>query len=68
MRDFVNRPLSVYNYQKRIQDHMFVGPRIRRFLVDSGFVEVNTDYVSLPLCWGGFVGKNTYEVSRRIYM
>lgn len=26
-----------------------------------GLESIKTDYVSLPICWGGFIGKTLYE-------
>lgn len=29
---------------------------------EAGLVDVKSDYGSVPVCWGGYVGKLVYEV------
>lgn len=43
---------------------LFHGPVIKQCLVDAGLVDIQSDYSSIPICWGGYVGKMIYEVGR----
>ncbi|CAO3598545.1 unnamed protein product [Absidia cylindrospora] len=40
---------------------LFHGPVIKQRLIDAGLVDVQADYTSIPICWGGYVGKMLYE-------
>ncbi|KAI9497853.1 S-adenosyl-L-methionine-dependent methyltransferase [Zychaea mexicana] len=51
----------VYNYLKSRQKHIFHGPKLRRFLTDGGFQDIHFEYSSIPICWGGYLGKLMYE-------
>ena len=33
---------------------------------DSGLVDIESDYGSVPVCWGGYIGKLVYEVINEI--
>ncbi|KAI9274408.1 hypothetical protein BDA99DRAFT_497402 [Phascolomyces articulosus] len=51
----------IHNYLKTRQKHLFNGPRLRRFLEESGFQDIHYEYASIPACWGGYMGKLMYE-------
>ncbi|KAI7853422.1 hypothetical protein BDC45DRAFT_511196 [Circinella umbellata] len=51
----------VLHYLKSQQKYLFQGPRLKRFLQESGFQDVKAEYVSIPVCWGGYMGKLMYE-------
>ena len=53
----------VQHYLKSQQKHLFHGPRLKRFLQESGFEDIKTEYGSIPICWGGYMGKLMYEVN-----
>lgn len=40
---------------------VFHGPHLEKKLTKAGFVDITSDYASLPVCWGGSVGKLFYE-------
>ncbi|KAI8093519.1 S-adenosyl-L-methionine-dependent methyltransferase [Halteromyces radiatus] len=40
---------------------LYHGPVIKQCLLDAGLEDVQGDYISIPICWGGYVGKMLYE-------
>ncbi|KAI8337740.1 hypothetical protein BC941DRAFT_352855 [Chlamydoabsidia padenii] len=40
---------------------IFQGLNIKKCLLDAGLEDVRSDYTSVPICWGGYVGKMLYE-------
>lgn len=38
------------------------GSSIAKRMEEIGLLDVTSDYGSLPVCWGGYVGKLVYEV------
>ncbi|CEI89875.1 hypothetical protein RMCBS344292_04218 [Rhizopus microsporus] len=41
--------------------HVLQGRNLVNLMIEAGFREVKSDYGSLPLCWGGYIGKLFYE-------
>ncbi|KAI8085918.1 uncharacterized protein B0P05DRAFT_443310, partial [Gilbertella persicaria] len=37
------------------------GPSLVKRMSEAGLVDIQTDYGSLPVCWGGYIGKLVYE-------
>ncbi|KAI9319706.1 hypothetical protein BX666DRAFT_1852849 [Dichotomocladium elegans] len=48
------------------QASLYHGPRLRQLLLDYGFQEVTSDYGSVPVCWGGYLGKLMYEAMLKL--
>ncbi|KAI8980833.1 hypothetical protein BDB01DRAFT_187602 [Pilobolus umbonatus] len=40
---------------------VFHAPLLQKTLIGIGLQDVSTDYGSVPICWGGIVGKQFYE-------
>jgi hypothetical protein len=38
------------------------GSTLPKLMEEYGFADIKTDYGSVPVCWGGYVGKLVYEV------
>ncbi|OBZ81874.1 hypothetical protein A0J61_10078 [Choanephora cucurbitarum] len=45
----------------------FHGPCLVKRMSEAGLVDIQTDYGSLPLCWGGYIGKLVYEDTLRMF-
>ncbi|KAI8376866.1 S-adenosyl-L-methionine-dependent methyltransferase [Blakeslea trispora] len=39
----------------------FHGPSLVKRMSEAGLIDIQTDYGSLPVCWGGYIGKLVYE-------
>ncbi|CAO3589309.1 unnamed protein product [Absidia cylindrospora] len=52
---------ALYTMVKPVDQPLFHGPEIKQCLVSAGLDDVQTDYTSIPICWGGYVGKMLYE-------
>ncbi|KAI8145788.1 hypothetical protein BJV82DRAFT_511228 [Fennellomyces sp. T-0311] len=48
-------------FLKSRHKYLITGPKLRRFLKEGNFQEIQYDYASIPVCWGGYVGKHMYE-------
>lgn len=58
---------TYYTVQQFLRDrlgHVLQGRNLVNLMIEAGFREVKSDYGSLPLCWGGYIGKLFYEVKR----
>jgi hypothetical protein len=56
----LNNPVRTY-----VRDRLgglFEGCVLAKIMKEAGLVDVRSDYGSLPVCWGGYVGKLVYEV------
>lgn len=42
---------------------MLEGSALPKLMEEHGFVDIQTDYASVPACWGGYIGKLAYDVS-----
>lgn len=38
------------------------GSQLVKRMEEAGIVDIKTDYGSIPVCWGGYIGKLVYEV------
>ncbi|KAI8388218.1 S-adenosyl-L-methionine-dependent methyltransferase [Radiomyces spectabilis] len=50
-----------YQILRKRHKRIYHGPRLRRSLNDAGYIDVQCDYASIPVCWGGYLGKMVYE-------
>lgn len=49
-------------YAKQRLGGFFEGNKLTAFMKEAGLVDIKSDYGSLPVCWGGYIGKLVYEV------
>jgi ubiquinone/menaquinone biosynthesis C-methylase UbiE len=55
----------IYLVQSYVKDRLgslFEGYKLTSVMKEAGLVDIKSDYGSLPVCWGGYVGKLVYEV------
>ena len=55
--------IIIASYYLKARQQLYHGPALVRVLKEHGFQDVTGDYRSIPVCWGGYVGKIMYEVS-----
>ncbi|CDS08313.1 hypothetical protein LRAMOSA02261 [Lichtheimia ramosa] len=53
--------LEIASYYLKARQQLYHGPALERVLKENGFQDVTGDYRSIPVCWGGYVGKIMYE-------
>lgn len=51
---------KLVSFQK--SELLYHGPLIKQSLIDAGLEDIKSDYISVPICWGGNMGKIFYEV------
>ncbi|KAL0094307.1 hypothetical protein F4703DRAFT_1817730 [Phycomyces blakesleeanus] len=56
--------MEKYIYQR--QKELLCGPILKEKLGKIGCIDILSDYQSIPICWGGAVGKATYEVMEHV--
>ncbi|KAI9307992.1 hypothetical protein BJ944DRAFT_157022 [Cunninghamella echinulata] len=45
---------------------LYHGPHLKQCLTDAGLEDINGDYISIPICWGGNMGKILYELINEV--
>ncbi|KAI9019985.1 hypothetical protein CLU79DRAFT_227820 [Phycomyces nitens] len=48
------------------EQKILCGPILKKKLENLGCVDIRSDYKSMPICWGGAIGKATYETMEHV--